>query len=279
MPITINSSPLVEMLLKFQEVTGRGIPEITRAHARLCAVELANRTQPFSVGKGGGPRAKKQGETRVGNDIGKIIKTKDRLDEIFNQTQSEKLKKNLQRLASAGRWEALADVFKKVGFPSVKFVLDSATIKKAHQANRSKSTGRTFKKADALYIATRSLPAYIREVTKRVGLSKSGWAECAKQIGGVKGDAARGIPAFAKRHSAGFGKVSENIAGANTSFTMTNSIPWADKVCRDSEQRAALNIAKSKMLKSMAVAIRAAKTKGQNVKNAISEGVAAAEAA
>jgi hypothetical protein len=275
MPITVNADNLKSVMEQYATITGKGIPELMRANARLCAVELANRTQPFSVGKASeeGAKAKIAGETRTANDIGKVIKTKTRIDEIFSKTKSEKLRASLVKLANAGQWEALKTVFEKVGFSRLEFLSTPQAFQAAHKYNRSRTTGHTFKKADKVYIATTGLPAYIKEVIKRVGLSKSGWAECARQIGGVKGDGARGIPAFAKRHKSGFGKVTESINGANTSFTMVNSIPWADKVCRPSEQRTALTIAKSKMIEQMRRAIKAASKPKTNMENIISQEV------
>lgn len=270
MPITVNADNLKSVMEQFATITGKGIPELMRSNARLCAVELANRTQPFSVGKGAGTKAKSAGETRTANDIGKVIKTRERLDEIFSKTQSASLRASLEKLAAAGRWGELRAVLQKLGFGALEFVSGQG-IRAAHKANRSKTTGRAFNKPSTLYIATTGLPAYMKEVVKRVGLSKSGWADCAKQIGGVKGDGARGIPAFAKRHNAGFGDVTESINGANTSFTMVNSIPWADKVCRPSEQRTALTIAKSKMIEQMRRAIKAASKPKTNMENIISQ--------
>jgi hypothetical protein len=275
MAITVNADNLKSVLEQYSILTGKGIPELMRSSARLCAVELANRTQPFSVGKvsEAGAKAKIAGDTRTSNDIGKIIKTKTRLDEIFSKTKSEKLRASLVKLANAGQWQELKAVFEKVGFSGLEFISSTQAFKAAHKYNRSRTTGQTFKKADKVYIATSGLPTYIQEVVKRVGLSKSGWAECARKIGGVKGDAARGIPAFAKRHSADFGKVSENISGANTSFTMTNTIPWANKVCRPSEQRVALTTAKTKMIEQMRRAIKAAAKPKTDIKNIISQEV------
>jgi hypothetical protein len=52
---------------------------------------------------------------------------------------------------------------------------------------------------------------------------------------------------------------------------MVNSIPWADKVCRPSEQRTALTIAKSKMIEQMRRAIKAASKPKTNMENIISQ--------
>jgi hypothetical protein len=270
MPITINSDNLKSVMEQYATITDKGIPELMRANARLCAVELANRTQPFSVGKGSGASAKVAGETRTANDIGKIIKTRDRLGEIISKTKSDSLRAYYEKLAASNRWTELKDIFQKVGLGAVDFI-SAQGIRAAHKGNRSKITGRAFNKPSTLYIATSGLPAYIKEAVKRVGLSKSGWADCARQIGGVKGDAGRGIPAFAKRHKGGLGKVTEFINGANTSFTMTNSIPWIDKICPLSQQRAALTIAKTKMIEQMRRAIKAASRPKADVQNIISQ--------
>jgi hypothetical protein len=270
MPITVNADNLKDVMQQYADITGKGIPALMRSNARLCAVELANRTQPFSVGAGRASSAKRSGETRTANDIGKVIKTTDRVREIISRTKSESLRKSLQMLADAKKWNDFRIVLQNVGFGSIEFISGQA-IKNAHKTNRSSRTGRTVNKPSTLYIATSGLAGYIREVVRRVGLSKSGWADCARQIGGVNGDAGRGIPAFAKRHKGGFGRVSEFISGANTKFTMTNSIPWADRVCPASEQRTALTIAKTKMINQMRRAIKAASRPRANIKNVISE--------
>jgi len=270
MPITVNADNIKNVMEQYAVMTGKGIPELVRSNARLCAVELANRTQPFSVGKGGGASAKLAGETRTSNDIGKVIKTRDRLSEIISKTKSDSLRAYYQKLASSNKWAELKEAFQKVGFGSIDFI-SAQGIRAAHKANRSKTTGRTFNKPSTLYIATSGLPAYIKEAVKRVGLSKSGWADCARQIGGVKGDAGRGIPAFAKRHKGGLGKVTEFINGANTSFTMSNSIPWLDKICPLSQQRTALTISKTKMIEQMRRAIKAASKPKTDIQNIISQ--------
>lgn len=270
MPITVNADNIKNVMQQYAVMTGKGIPELVRSNARLCAVELANRTQPFSVGKGGGSSAKLAGEKRTGNDIEKVIKTRDRLDEIISKTKSDSLRAYYEKLAASNRWTELKDIFQKVGFGAIEFI-SGPSIRAAHKSNRSKNTGRTYNKPATLYIATSGLPAYIKEVVKRVGLSKSGWAECARQIGGVKGDAGRGIPAFAKRHKGGFGAVTEFINGANTSFTMSNSIPWLDKICPKSQQRTALTISKTKMIEQMRRAIKAASKPKTNIQNIISQ--------
>ena len=71
--ITLKSQDLDAMLDAFGALQGKTIPELVRKNARLLAVELANRTQPFSVGKGGGAKGKEKGGKRTRFDAERYV--------------------------------------------------------------------------------------------------------------------------------------------------------------------------------------------------------------
>jgi hypothetical protein len=99
-------------------------------------------------------------------------------------------------------------------------------------------------------ISTSGLQTYTNEIMRRVGLSKAAWADCARLIGGTKGDAARGIPAFAKaKRHAKSGKIINGIHKGNPYITMTSEIPWASRILRIDEIRFAHHIVRDKMIK------------------------------
>ncbi len=262
--ITIEARSLSDMLDAYTQVTGKGVAELTRAYARICAVELANRTQPWSTAKGGGAIGKAAGEMAVRIDIRKAVSDKSSLHELFEKTKKEKLRKNLINLLETGNYEVLAVVMSKckliISPDRLKMLNGSGEIKEAHQSSRSKRTGRSFIRKGSFNVSTSELGGYIKEVQKRVGYSKSGWAECARAIGGVKGDGARGIPAWAKRQRGNNWSVKDNSSDKNNPhFIMTNTTPWINRLIDEAAQNGACWEAREKMIKALNMAFNAAK--------------------
>ena len=244
---------------KIREVT---IPDAVHANARLLCVELARRTQAF------GHESEEQQNERIRKDISNIIKPPVYFLKFLQKTKSEKLKASLKKNYFANRWTALAETLAKVGMGSEAFTLVSGdAMRGIHQENRNKSTGRVFKRPSKFYLAQDSstLHSYITERQKLAGLAKSGWAECANQLRKVvSGALTRGIKPWVTRHSKGLGSVSDNTGNLfNPTVTLTNSIPWADKVIRPTEQLMAQNVVAEKMKKQMAMILKKRITKLQ----------------
>lgn len=269
MKVILDTAKLKEMFEAYQEVTGKGIPELTRAHARLCCVELANRTQPFTeAGKAGDviERAKKS----LGNEIARAVTSKERMDTaVIQNIDDEKIRTRLQALVSSGKWKVVAKILANlhiVTSPSdFQVISGKDKLREAHQSKRSPRTGHTHGKRGALTLARSGFDSYVTQVLKRVGYSKSGWSECARAIGGLKGDGARGIPAFAKRQRGSNFEVKDNSLNKNDPhFVMTNKTKWLSRILPKSQQEAALHIAKDKMVKSVQMALKAAK-KGKRI--------------
>ena len=263
--IKVDASDLIDVMNNFAEVTGKSIPQLVRAHARLCAVELANRTQPFSAGANKS-KARTTGVERVKNDIGKVIKTRSTLDDMIAKVRTDDIKARLKELLARGKYDAFTRVFSNIGF--LKKWGELHFIKKGqfqdiHGKSRNARTGRTKNRASALFVANeKALASYANKIARRVGLSKSGWARCAEQIGGTKGRATRGIPGWVSRQKDASGTVKDNSRSKlNPNFVMTNNVPWLDRICPPGEQRKSLNIARDKMVKFMMRAMREATKK------------------
>ena len=254
--VKVDASNLKEMLLRFEQVTGKSMPQIVRSHARICAVELANRTQPFSVGSGAGPAVIARGTMYLRKDILKAVKDKGKLDEKAQQIQDEKLRTRLQAMIASGNEAGIAALLKACGviktvqnFHSVRGNSDIGDI---HKSNRSKRTGHTLSTRGEYYFAKTGFDGYVKTVAKRLGYAKSGWAEAARKIGGVKGDGARGIPAFAKRQKGNNGEAKDNTERKDSPhFTMTNTTPWVSRLLPPRKQTDATNVARDKMIKAM----------------------------
>jgi len=202
---TIEYKGLQAILDKFDVMTNRGAASLIKAHARLCCVQLAHRTQPFSVGQTGKGEAYKAGFKRVEFDVQKVIRSNEKLLEIADHMKDEKIQLRMRQLIEAGNYQAVIAILKAtkvmIGFGSDAEILKtSGKMKTVHKANRDNKSGRTRGKTDKLYISDNpaKLDGYIKLAAKRVGHSKAGWADCARKLNAVKGDGARGIPAWAK---------------------------------------------------------------------------------
>ena len=230
------ATKLENILTDYAQIREQTIPDAVVANARLLCVELARRTQPF----GDDNKARAAGEGRTTKDIGKIIKTEDQLTQMALEVDSEKIRNRLLFLITGGRFDVVQRIFSNIGFLNTwggMQIISGGDIKSTHNDSRIKTTGRTRARGWKLNIAKQGeLDSYIAEIIKRVGLSKAGWAECAKQLPQVvKGSMTRGIPGWVTRH-AGSGSVQDNSRNAsNPSVKLTNTTPWADRVIPEKE--------------------------------------------
>jgi hypothetical protein len=257
--ITIEKDGLESILTKFEMLERGGVDKLLKASARLCAVQLAHWTQPFSVGQTGKGKAYEKGTTRVSHDVYKVIRSNEKLLAISEHIKNPSIYARMIALINAGDYDAVAKILKathiSIGFGSdVEVLKNEGSIRQAHKKHRNKKSGRTFGKTDKMYIARDGLvKKYIRMVDDRVGKSKAGWADAARRMGAVKGDGSRGIPAWAKKKSHGNnGQAIDSTTGTITgAMTMVNTIPWIDNVCPKTSQEKALDFARQNFIKSV----------------------------
>lgn len=281
--IKLDTSDFRAVLNNFAEFSSKAVPTLVRAHARLCAVHLAARTTPFSTGgktakeKGdASTAAKKLGEACVERDIKRVIHGKDDFIAFCSNFGNERIRNRITELAQNGDWQALTHVMNNIGiFKSQGGIdfLNEYQYNTIHQRYRNKTTGRTGKVAKKYHVATTPLKGYINKVMKRVGMSKGGWAECARKIGelsagkdGKAADNARGIPAWAKRSKKG-GEVSDQTRGAGYPHVLlTNTFPWISRICTRESQDEAVRMASESMVLSFEHAILAAAKKETDIR-------------
>ena len=280
--IKVDSTNLKEMLKRFEQVTGKSMPQIVRSHARICAVELANRTQLFSVGGGGGKAKLDEYKGYLRKDILKAVKDTDALNEKAAGIADAGLRARLQAVIASGDQRGIAAMLKAVGtiadVSNFKPVSGPAGIKAVHAPNRSKRTGRALSTRPDYHFSKGGITSYINQVSKKLGYSKSGWAECARKIGGIKGDGARGIPAWAKRHKGNNFKVTDNSERKSDShFTMTNTTPWVSRLLSKGDQAEAVDNAKKRMIKAMNKVFSYVAKNGKEVESITAAAVAQAE--
>lgn len=258
--IKVDSTSLRRVLENHGDFRTKTVPHLVKQHARLCCVELAARTTPFSVGSLK-QSAKLQGEGKVMRDIQKVIKGRDTIDAIADKMTNDRIRNRIHELANSGNSQALSHLFRNMGifqeFGGVQFISETQ-LHAAHQRHRNKRTGRTIKLKEPIKINLQGLDKYIKAVQKRVGMTKGGWAECARLLNATQGDGARGIPAWAKR-SRGGGSISDQTKNLeNPKVMLMNVYPWADRVCPEPEREKSVQIAYDKMMKQMEKALLAA---------------------
>ena len=272
MALTFQAESVDDMLAKFAQLSGRGIADLVRANARLAAVELANRTQPWTGKNDKGSDVLGKVSKTVTTDVKKVIKTKDDFETyISSAVQDERIKQRLLQVARAGRYDLLGKIMFNCGMITSEDNIHRVTAESDHSSKHKEfrdSNGRTYKPPGQFNISQGSLSTYIQNVLKRIGYAKSGWAECARKIGGIKGDGARGIPAFAKRQRGNNFNVQKI---SDQQFEMTNSTPYIDRLCNSSAKSAAVDKASENLLKSLIKAFDAASKKESIMKEIIEQ--------
>jgi hypothetical protein len=269
--MTADTSSIEDMLGKFQQVSGRSIPDLVRAYARLACVQLANQTQAFTTGPSDGPAALDRQSKTVSYDIKKVIKDKESLRERFEKSiQDEKIRDRMVAILKAGRYDVLAKIMVNIGMINSKsdfhMISGLQSQKGAHKQHIAQKSGRTYSPPGKVFLSSSQLDSYIEEVSKRIGYAKGGWAGCAREIGGISGDGARGIPAYAKRHKGKNFSVSDRSSDKDEPyFTMTNSTPYIRKLLDTGSELTAMNIARERMIKSIIKVFEAATKKGSNI--------------
>lgn len=238
------------LLDEYREIRQVDIPDAVQLHARLLAVELGRRTQPF------GFDSQQVGETRVEKDIKQIVKVPAHLYGVAARLRSQGLAKRIRELTSSGAWSSLQTLLANARFGAFEFI--GGDIGPVHRAHRAPNTGRTYRRADKLYVAdSTSLQGYIDSMKRLVGLSKAGWAACASQLRQVNASSlTRGFPSWVLRHN-GSGRVANDTVNLQRpTVSMTNGTPWADRVVPLVEQVNALNNIAARMKRQMSMILK-----------------------
>lgn len=261
--VTVEKTGMEEFFEFYASVKQKTLPEALRINARLLAVELSKRTQPF----GKDDRGRKNGESAIARDLlggkgryGLFAPISPAIEASAEDYSSGNIrlfvkkdgtiygtdKAHFRRFATMGSMRAIHKKAFKNG------AMSSA-------GSRTRDIGR-WKFIDKYFVPSGTLQSYVAAVQAKVGLVKSGWAHCAKLIKSTtKGSATRGIPKWVTRHlkDYGFGHVQDNADNPfNPSITLTNSCRYADKACRASERDAAVAIVKNNMIKQVTNMLR-----------------------
>ncbi len=268
--ITVDDRELQQALLKFYKT--RSPAAVLRAQARLAAISFAFQTQPFGGSKAVGGQqdsAKRQGEGAVERDIRKTIKVP---SDVYPDLEKQ----------SVGAGRAFYAYVKTGSFDLARQMLVRLRVPGFIQTDVGQMAGRYHRSAKApipkrprvppnqkAMLITNDLPAlkaYVKEVQKRVGIAKGGWAACAMQLGGTRGRMAtneagvqqQAVPAWVKRHAGG--RAQGTVVDQSENFLvgrihMVNEVPWVDGCLSDQQAQRALDIQKERMQRAIEKAL------------------------
>lgn len=270
--ITVDDRELQQALLRFYRT--RSPAAVLRAQARLAAVSFAFQTQPFGGSKATGGQqdsAKRQGEGAVERDIRRVVKV---ASDVYPALEKQ----------AVGAGRAFYSYMKKGSYDLARQMLVRLRVPGFIQAEVGEMSGRYHKSARApipkrprisssqkpLLITNAIAPIknYVKEVKKRVGIAKGGWAACAMQLGGTRGRMAtntegvqqQAIPAWVKRHAGG--RASGTVIDQSENFMvgrihMVNNVPWVSNCLSDQQAQRALDIQKERMQRAINIALEA----------------------
>ena len=270
--ITVDDRELQQALLRFYKT--KTPAQVLRAQARLMAVNLAFQTQPFGGSKAVGGQqesAKSQGEGAVAADIAQVIRIP---SNVYQQIEKQAI--------GAGR--AFYAMIKKGDFDLAKNLLIRLRVPGLIEAQVGPMDGRYHKQAQTpipkrpriqktqkpLLITNEltKLKSYVKQVQKKVGIAKAGWAACAMQLGGtqgrmetnVQGQQQQAIPAWVKRHAGN--RAAGTVVDQAENFlvgkiNMINHVPWVSNCLTDQQAQKAIDIQAEKMLRALDHAFQA----------------------
>jgi hypothetical protein len=243
-----------QKLRAFFSETGKELSVGLRQEARLMAVSLAHETQPFGNDKA----AQAMGQAAVSRDIKRLIATpEDAFARILAQ-DGQALADEFYVLTSQGKPSEAQALLQAKSQTSLRGVPIADTPDPAiHKAGRM-SNGRARNRIAQIVLNAKARDRYIKQRQRLVGTAKSGWATCARQLGGT-----RGIPGWVSRNK-GNGNVFDNSrAFLNPGVTLKNTVSYIDKVLPASGVASAFSVGRGRVKRMMEHALQKAHAKSK----------------
>ncbi len=243
-----------EKLRAYFRETGKEMSTGLRQEARLMAVSLAAETQPF--GKGADARGKGQGA--VARDVRRLFATPEEAYGAVLSQDGAGLANEFYVLTSQGKTADAEHLLRnKSSSPMRGLPVATKLDPEIHAANRT-SKGRVNRGFKQIVLDAKSRDRYIKAKQRMVGFAKSGWATCARALGGT-----RGIPGWVSRNK-GPGNVSDNSSAAsNPSVTIKNEVSYIDQTLSAAGVANAFQVGRNRVEKMMRAALRAARAKAK----------------
>jgi len=252
------TSKLLEQKLKAFErefkVSGQ---KLLKQQVRLLARDLAFETAPYGLSKS----SQKMGENTIKGDIiGRVRangETTTNRQPLFFVIDEPKVRKNF-KASPTGEQKLWINKDGKVYAVEKTFFKPNASIDemRAHHKRYYKNGRRTragsftrdvgrWRFIDKMTVGKRSLTNYLKYIFQRVGLSKAGWVKAGSTFGKVTG-----IPAWVMRHmgkARGSAKI-KRTGQHSAAISLTNKIPWSDKVLSKGQIDSVLQLNKEKFI-------------------------------
>ena len=229
-----------DALKKFWAYSTKSIGEITRAQARLFAVELANRTQPFGLDES----AQNTGKMAVRRDVLSVFIN----GAAIQSDERHGLKKWLTDAIAAGKIDDARTAMRRLTGRTPEVSQD--VVPSFHQSQRNGRGRIGSKPRQMLVLNGDSLQGYLASREKLVGFAKSGWAQAARDLGGT-----RGIPAWVTRNRGPGGAEDHTDSGSNPNVVLRNDVSYVSDVLPEAEIERAAQVQAAKMEKSIEKAL------------------------
>lgn len=274
MGIKLDNLKFKKILDEYQEILEKTLPEAVRINARLLAVELARRTQPF----GNNDKAKNIGETAIAKDLlgGRRSRGKGGGRRGIFQSLTPFMQDNALFYNTSENIRLFARKDGSVyGTDRAHFLPDAtaSTMRGIHKQNfingkvsaaggDTRDIGR-WKFINQYFVPPDVLSDYLASVKAKVGLAKSGWAACAKQLKTGKSAGTRGIPGWVTKHLSDMtlGNVQDHTDNkAHPVVILTNTCRYIDKVCPETQRLEALSNVGGRMKKQMQTILKKRQT-------------------
>ena len=264
--ITIDDRELQQALLKFYKT--KTPAQVLRSQARLMAVNLAFQTQPFGGSKAVGGQqdsARTQGEGAVSRDIRKVIKLP---SDIFAEIERQAIGAGRAFVAMMrkGDFDLARNLLVRLRMPNLLRAnignMNSGAYKGARHPIPSRT--RISKRQEPMLITNdrAQVKSFVKEIQKRVGIAKAGWAACAIKLGGtrgrmatnVEGNEQQAVPAWVKRHAGD--RASGTVIDQADNFllgriNMINHVPWVSNCLSDQQAQRAIDMQAEKMKRAL----------------------------
>lgn len=228
--VEVDDSKLQRSLAELSILTGRDMKDILKQEARLFCVALAKYTQPFGLDQ----NAKAMGEAAVRRDIRKVYATPSWVWGEINKTNSTAAKNAARAVMGylqKKKYEEAEKILKRFG-------IQLSTGKFDARYHKERFVGGKLKGRDYSQIVAeeKELEDYIRQKMKLVGFAKSGWASCARMLGGT-----RGVPAWARKNNAPAMVVDHSNSRDDPHFILVNAIDYTSRVLSASGMQGAVD--------------------------------------
>ena len=206
----------------------KDVGEILRSQARLFCIDMLHVTQPW----GKGTKAKKMGEKAVKYDIQKVYLTEYDLYEVIKK-HGEREAKWFYKLVKNGDVKEAIELAASLNINIKLNLFDGG---KEHKKKRDRK-GRVNRNHDSAFGMSHKVRDYTKEVQKRVGMAKAGWAHAAERLG-----TGRRIPAWIKKNKPqNLGTIKISSRGGIEQVLVINSVKYIGKLVDKYHMLKALN--------------------------------------